>query len=348
MLDRPQKIAIIFVGNDSITTSNQEGMLSSIKQKYDLEIWRRSEKFQGSYSSYSQIINEGDCDTDSEFMFFINPKVSNINPNDIESMLDELISGYCWVSRVAFGLFGTTKQLFRKTGLMDERFVGNEYEDDDFLLRMKMIDKAFIWKYDQKRYPDDPRGVILSPMRGCSATVFSLKWLRNEQEPNLYLLNSDFINEKKLSPRHFLSDRKDIEESWMTASQSIIDETSHVAIVRKHAIIHRDDRKTKVIRADSKILMNCVNDYLRIEFICKYLTSVHIVLVAPNDGKEFTIAKRKTIYSNHWDLDSIDGSDGIEIKIFHEGEKIYHDRFITMPFDREINIGLRITQKEKS
>ena len=106
-----------------------------------------------------------------------------------------------------------------------------------------------------------------------------------------------------------------------------------------------DNRKTKVIRASSKILLNCANNYLRIQFVCQSLTSIHLVLVAPDDAKEFTIARRKTIFSNQWDLDSIEGSNGIEIKIFHEGEKIYHDRFITMPFDIEINIGLRITQK---
>ena len=345
MLDRPKKIAIIFVGNEHSTIANQESQLEEIKQKYDLEIWRRSEKFSGNYSSYSQIINEGVCDTDSEFMFFINPKVSNISPNDIESMLDELISGYCWVSRIAFGLFGTTKQLFRKTGLMDERFIGNEYEDDDFLLRMKMLDKAFVWKYDKERYPEDPRGAILSPMRGCSATVFSLKWLRDDRDPNIYLLNSDYLNEKKLPTKHLISDRPDIEESWISGSESIIEETSHVAIVRKYAIVERDDRKTKIIRSDSKILLNGSNDRIRIEFICQHQTSIHLVFVSPDDGKEFVIARRKTIFSNNWEVDSIDGSSGMELKIFHEGEKIYHDRFITMPFDKEINIGLRITQK---
>lgn len=346
MLDRPQKIAIIFVGNDSITINKQEDQLLSIKKKYDLEIWRRSEKFPGSYYSYSQIINEGVCDTDSEFMFFINPKVSNISPNDIESMLDELISGYCWVSRVAFGLFGTTKQLFRKTGLMDERFIGNEYEDDDFLLRMKMINKAFIWKYDQERYPDDPRGVILSPMRGCSATIFSLKWLSDKSNPDMYLLNSDYSTEKKLSPKHLSWNRLDIEESWMDESKSIIEETSHVAIVRKNAVVGLDRRKSKIIRAESTIGLQISKNSLRIDFSCNIDTSIHLVAVSAIEGSEFTVARRKTIFSNTWDIDEIDSLVEIEIKIFHEGEKIYHDRLIKQPYTRKINIGLRITQKE--
>jgi hypothetical protein len=345
MLDRPQKIAIVFVGNDPITINKQEDQLSPIRKKYDVEIWRRSEKFSGNYSSYSQIINEGVCDTDSEFMFFINPKVSNISPNDIESMLDELISGYCWVSRVAFGLFGTTKQLFRKTGLMDERFVGNEYEDDDFLLRMKGINKAFIWKYDQERYPDNPRGVVLSPMRGCSATVFSLKWLRDKNNPDLYLLNRDYSEEKKLSPKHLSWNRSDIEESWMDGSESIIEETSHVAIVRKNAVVGLDNRKTIIARADSVIELEISENSLRVGFSCNVDTSIHVIAVSAIEGGEFTVARRKTIFSNTWESDEIESSGEIEIKIFHEGEKIYHDRFIKAPYFREIKIGLRISQK---
>ena len=100
-----------------------------------------------------------------------------------------------------------------------------------------------------------------------------------------------------------------------------------------------------MIRADSKILLSGFNNRIAIEFICQHQTSIHLVFVSPNDGKEFTIARRKTISSNSSDADSIDGSSGLELKIFHEGEKIYHDRFITMPFDKEISIGLRITQK---
>jgi hypothetical protein len=182
-------------------------------------------------------------------------------------------------------------------------------------------------------------------MRGCSATVFSLKWLRDELDPNIYLLNSDYLNEKKLPTKHLVSDRPDIEESWMSGSKSIIEETSHVAIVRKYAIVGKDDRKTKIIRSDSKILLNGSNDHIRIEFICQHQTHIHLVFVSPDEGKEFTIADRKNIFSNSWEVDSIDGSSGIELKIFHEGEKIYHDRFITMPFEKELNIGLRITQK---
>jgi hypothetical protein len=35
-----------------------------------------------------------------------------------------------------------------------------------------------------------------------------------------------------------------------------------------------------------------------------------------------------------------------EIKIFHEGDKIYHNKAVLLPINMDINIGLRITEKE--
>jgi hypothetical protein len=47
-------------------------------------------------------------------------------------MIDKLISGYCFVSVIGTGYCGSTIELFRTIGLFDERYLGSEYEDDDF------------------------------------------------------------------------------------------------------------------------------------------------------------------------------------------------------------------------
>jgi hypothetical protein len=52
--------------------------------------------------------------------------------------------------------------------------------------------------------------------------------------------------------------------------------------------------------------------------------------------------------SNTWNsnimFDNV--TDVNEIKIFHEGDKIYHNKAVLLPINMDINIGLRITEKE--
>jgi hypothetical protein len=119
----------------------------------------------------------------------------------------------------------------------------------------------------------------------------------------------------------------------------------HVGLRGKHAIIKEDTRNDVTIRASGKIRIWADNGRCNASLECDTQTKVYIIFVNAEDNREFNLSSRITLSSGMWYSDYIDANEGLEIKVFHEGEKIHHDRFVAMPFDKEINIGLRITQK---
>jgi len=341
MLERPKKITVCFIGGNVERTNIQQDSILNQNMGYEFFFWRRCDKFEGYYYTWSQIANECISESPNEYIIFINPKVDPLI-SDIDHMIDKLISGYCFVSVIGTGYCGSTIELFRNIGLFDERYLGSEYEDDDFSLRLKMFDKAIIWGYDFNRYPE--KESPLSPNRGCSISFFDKKW--EMISDNVYNLDMDlYASQKKLHGHILKSNKRDIAESWMEYSKSEFSE-QHVGLRGNFATILEDRRKRITLRENSKIKINMGSDKFDIYFECPIQTKIYIIFVNAEDGSEFNIAgSRVTLESNTWYTDIIENSNGMEIKIFHECEKIYHDRFISPPFIKEIEIGLRITQK---
>ena len=63
-------------------------------------------------------------------------------PAHAQKTLDLLDDGFGVVGLYRFGFFGFRKELIRRVGVFDERFVGGWYEDNDFLLRLDEADVA--------------------------------------------------------------------------------------------------------------------------------------------------------------------------------------------------------------
>ena len=57
--------------------------------------------------------------------------------SDITKVVSLVEQGYGLVGLYRFGFFGFKKQLMRQIGMMDERYVGGGYEDDDMYIRLK-------------------------------------------------------------------------------------------------------------------------------------------------------------------------------------------------------------------
>ena len=51
-------------------------------------------------------------------------------------MLEYINNDYGFVALYRFALFGFKKELIRRIRFMDERYIGGEYEDCDFLRRL--------------------------------------------------------------------------------------------------------------------------------------------------------------------------------------------------------------------
>ena len=335
-IELPKSISICLIGGDPNITSEQEELLKPLRKKYNVSFHKRSDSYTGFYASYSQIVNELVNESTNDFLFFMNPKVKP-TPDQIEEMLLDLCSGFCWTSKIAFGLWGTTKELFREIGLFDETFIGSEWEDIDFICRLKQFGKAVKWQYQVELYPQEQSKV--NDLRGLSHTVFNNKWI--EGDDNILYLDYDNSEHKKL--KSYQSNYY-ISNSWSDFSESVfMDNNSQAPWFKKDIRIKKFKKNYQY--SNSKILINSTLDSIKIEFLCDYQTEITICFIN-SDGYSVTfgtILKSNTWYANRLFVERI--TEHCEIKIFHDGSKIYHNKYVFIPIKMDIEIGLKITNK---
>lgn len=336
MLNKPNSITICFVGGDLSKTRKQECDLSDLKNEYLVEFLHRGDKFSGSYNSFSQIINEFVVESNSEFMVFINPKVSP-KPDQVEDLIMKLCSGYCWVGRINFGFWATTRELFRNIGLMDERFIGSEWEDNDFMLRLKRFGKAICWEYKYEEY--DQIGSPYFGNRGLTRNLFRLKWKEIGDDIFLSPLYSE---EKKLPLSIRLNRNYEIFNSWLDSKSSIFLGEPHGVSSHYHKNIIALNNDYESEYSNSTISFKGDTNSNWVEFLCDKQTTIDVFFQNSKNGKLNCWSKVMT--SNTWNSDSFfdETEEVIEIKVFHGGDKIYHNKYVKIPFDFSINIGLQI------
>ena len=104
------------------------------------------------YESFSKLVNHAIVSTENEIVIICSYKVRP-TPNDINRMLNYINEGYGFVALYRFAFFGCKKELFRRVGFMDERFIGGQYEDDDFYRRLVLNNISYIEEESVKYIP---------------------------------------------------------------------------------------------------------------------------------------------------------------------------------------------------
>ena len=229
LIPTPKKIAICLFSSNKKTSEEQVNLLSPLLLDFEIEWWFKHQRNKGDYLSYSQMVNDAIDDTDSEFMVFLNPKTI-ISPSIVNEIINHLCSGFALSAPVSFGGFGTTKELFRNIGMFDERFIGGEFEDNDFMLRINLADLAFYHHYSGTDYKSTYSKRPLK--RGSSKSMFDLKWdvspplnassqimFTHPDTPYKWSLNPKYNNHKTISKRHSLNNNS-ISSSWLPNSHS--------------------------------------------------------------------------------------------------------------------------------
>ena len=334
-IEKPKRIAICFFSTDSKRVEEQMKQIEKVKQRFDFEIWSRADIGDAPFLSFSQLVNEAIISTESEFMIFINPK-SELKDGYIDQIITDLCSGLCWVGKQSFGVWGTTKELYRHIGLMDENFIGGEYEDDDFALRLKMFGKAIRWDFDSEMYmyTDSPLGKF----RGSSRTYYGAKWRQIEQD--VYVFNYLLPPVKKL-PKMLQMNKPDISQSWLDWEYSKSDEVSHVWCRAKRASFR--EIKLKEVRDRSIFKIKISDGSLRVEFLCNTPTLVSFQLAVAERGAEIQVTDRIDLISNRlYEQQFNPVNSAYEVRLYHDGVPIFYDRLAMLPYENEINIGLSI------
>jgi len=93
--------------------------------------------FDGSnVESFSKLVNTCVAQCPTEKVIQVGDKLRP-EPQHVEKLVSLLDHGYGFVGLFRFGFFGIKKDIFRKIGMMDERYIGGGYEDNDFIIRLK-------------------------------------------------------------------------------------------------------------------------------------------------------------------------------------------------------------------
>jgi hypothetical protein len=98
------------------------------------------------YPSFSKVCNDAIMSAENEIVIICSHKVRP-TPADVTRTIDLINRGYGLVALFSFAFFGFRKELIRRVGFFDERFIGGGYEDCDAVRR---ISEAGISIYEER------------------------------------------------------------------------------------------------------------------------------------------------------------------------------------------------------
>lgn len=108
------------------------------------------------YPSFSKLVNDAVMSVPDQFVTIISDRVRPTEKN-IQILEEKLNEGYGFSSLYYFACFAVNKQIFKKTGFLDERFIRGGYEDFDFMIRMGMHKIPIFMREDVHYIPGETR-----------------------------------------------------------------------------------------------------------------------------------------------------------------------------------------------
>ncbi len=327
MIDKPKKVALCFMSYDSKVSDKQLLSLDINKLDFEIETYFRYERNPHQYQTFSQMINEAIDDTNSEFMIFINPKTI-ISSEDLNFIIDKLCNGYCFTSLFGFAFCGFTKELVRNIGMLDEEFLASEYEDDDYLIRMRLFNKMVYWGQDWSKY--DFYKSKCQPYRGSSLTTFWRKWRWRD---NTLVSSNNSKRVKYISRRH--SDHNyNIKNSWKSFDDSwgeggIWNKINSCKIIETNLYENLTD-------SNINIKVKFTNNSFFIEMLSDVDTAISYFLVTTNKEGRVPI-NMNLVYRNTWMSIPIEQKE-VELRLYHDGHLIYINQINECEFDMNFNL----------
>ena len=272
-------ISICLLSSDSEQAIEQEKGLSLMDLDVEYEIWNRHLYNQGHFNSFSQVINEAVINCRFETVIFINPKVLCL-PNDIQMLIEDLESGFAWTSITGFGFWATTKNVFREIGLLDERFLGGEYEDFDFGIRMKLAKLPMLWRFESGRYEQRQSRQIWP--RGVAKSTFHEIWI---QEGDQFYRNPDISLPRKFpkSPNGF----KNPEQSNAKVKANVYKNGWIVSdFLQNHEFLAKHEKKILLVENQIKLTISRYNEHLILSHRVEKETAFFyfVSIIQQNDG----------------------------------------------------------------
>lgn len=187
--------------------------LSPLEKKYAVSWNNRIDRFPYMYPTYSELINHSVASSETETVILINDRCSP-KPEEVEKILGLLKDGFSCVLLYNVGFMGFTKDLVRKIGWWDQRFIQG-WEDRDWVWRIKEANLA-LYESQEAEYDYSWRSPLNHPPGRCEEAHFKCKW-DFSQSGALYRR----LNEEIYTDWDKTLDDKEIQK-WMGWDESIL------------------------------------------------------------------------------------------------------------------------------
>ena len=174
-MEKIKEITIsLHCGSNLDIVKEQMDMLNELNKDYDISWNNRIDRHPEMYSSYSEMINHAVATSKTEWIIFINDRVKP-TPDEVRKMIKYLENGYAFVMLYNVAFMGFSKELIRKVGWWDERYLLGGWEDRDWVWRMKQNNLCIYESLESTH--DYSWKSHLNKLGGISSGVFwSLKW----------------------------------------------------------------------------------------------------------------------------------------------------------------------------
>lgn len=197
----------------------QMSLLKPLENEFKIYWNNRIDRHPESYDSFSELINDCIVSSPTEFIIFMNDR-THPKPEEVKHIIYLLENGYAAATKYSVGFMGFSKELIRQIGWWDERYYGGGFEDDDFVLRLRLNDLAYFESlestYDMRwktpLQPEDGKACVKSE------PFFKSKWITKETEIRQVVEDEKYEKYKdKLG-----NSKSEISSSWLKWSDSKI------------------------------------------------------------------------------------------------------------------------------
>lgn len=218
MSDKKEITICCNCGNDKGIVYKQMDLLQPLDEKFKIFWNNRIDRYPAAYPSFSQMINHSVVTSPTEIVIWLNDRVTP-SPEDVEHIVELLHSGYAAASKYSAAFMGTTKELYRNIGWWDERFYGGGYEDDDFVLRLRLADLAY-YESQESEYLEarilnmQDKLTNLAPKDGAACVKslphFNAKWKQTQEAITKVLPEEQYAEyDEKVGPSNSV-----VKNSW--------------------------------------------------------------------------------------------------------------------------------------
>ena len=213
-------------GWEQSTVDKQMECLKPLNDIFTVHWNNRIDRHPDTYPSFSEMINDSITSSPTEVVIWMNDRITP-KPQDVIHIVELLENGFAAACKYSAAFLGSTKELYRQIGWWDERFYGGGWEDDDFVIRLRLANLAYYEsqesEYLEARILNQPEKISpLAPKDGANGAKsfphFNTKWRQLPTEITKVLPEETYPHYDALVG----PSTKDSKQEWLPWNDSVL------------------------------------------------------------------------------------------------------------------------------